>query len=143
MEEFEYTYTGGMSDEAVERRLREANTATLALAEANEAYAIPVGIHYGDGVVYLRLAVQPGSEKRAFLAATERASLLVYGDDPLEESWSVVVRGPIDPATESEHERLGDLDGEFVPIRVFGEAIEELEPRLFALRIETMTGRSA
>jgi len=143
MEEFEYTHTGGMSDEAVEGRLREANTATLALAKENEAYAIPVGIHYEDGVVYLRLAVQPGSEKREFIAATERASLLVYDDEPPEESWSVVVRGPIEVATEADRETIGDVETKFIPLRVFGEAIPDLDPRLFALRIETMTGRTA
>ncbi|WP_331233742.1 pyridoxamine 5'-phosphate oxidase family protein [Natronorarus salvus] len=143
MEEFEYTYTGGMSDEAVGRRLREANTATLALAEGNEAYAIPVAIHYEEDAVYLRLAVQPGSTKRGFLAATDRACLLVYDDDPLEESWSVLVRGPIEPATEADRETIGDVETKFVPLRVFGEPIEDLEPRLFALRVETITGRTA
>jgi uncharacterized protein len=142
MEGFDYTYTGGMSDDEVEDRLHEADTATLALAADDEAYAIPVAIHYSDGAIYLRLAVQPGSEKRAFLAATDRACLLVYDDGgSIEESWSVLVRGPIEPVTGREGERIDE--SAFVPLRVFGEAIEDLDPRLFALRIESMTGRSA
>lgn len=140
MGDIEYTYTRGMDDEAVENRLGDAETGVLALAEDDDAYAIPVAFHREDDRVYFRLAIHEGSEKAAYLESTGRATLVVYDTDPPDDSWSIVLRGTIHP---SERE-LDDtaINARFTPLRVFDEAIGGVEPTVYELVVETVTGRT-
>ncbi|MCL7416615.1 MAG: pyridoxamine 5'-phosphate oxidase family protein [Halalkalicoccus sp.] len=138
--EIEYTYTRGMDDEAVARRLTDAETGVLALAAGDDAYAIPVAFHRENDRVYFRLAIHEGSEKAAYLESTARAALVVYDTEPPDDSWSVVLRGPIGPAERDLDD--GTINALFTPLRVFDEAIEAVEPTVYELAVETVTGRT-
>lgn len=139
-EQFEYTYTVGMTDEEVEARLAEAETGVLSLADDGDAYGIPLAYHWDGESFVFRLGVHPGSEKLAFLEATERASFLVYDYEPPDESWSVMAFGRV---RELPAERATELDEreEFLPLRIFGEPMDEVEPTLYEFVVESMTGR--
>lgn len=140
MGDVEYTYTRGMDEGTVEKRLDAAETGVLALAEDGDAYAIPVAFHREGEWVYFRLAIHEGSEKAPYLGSTAQAALVVYDTDPPDDSWSIVLRGPI---RESERE-FGEatINALFTPLRVFGEAIEGVEPTVYELEVETVTGRT-
>lgn len=142
MKEIEYTYTYGMDEDKVEELLRTHQTGSLALADSDEAYAIPVAYHYEDGVVYFRLGEHEGSEKMAFLDATERACLLVYDyDAEADTSWSIVVRGALSRVGAEELPALDERSLDYAPLRVFGEDIGDLEPVGVRLDIDEITGR--
>ena len=141
MEQFEHTYTVGMDQEAVEQRLREAETGVLSLADGGEAYGIPVAYHWDGEAVIFRLGEHPESEKLAFIDATARASFLVYHYAAADASWSVLARGPIERLSPEESDLLESQD-DFLPLRIFGEAMERLEPALYALEVESLTGRT-
>lgn len=142
-----FAYTEGMDRETVERRLHEAGTGVLSLADGDEAYAIPVAYHYEDGAVFFRLGEVPDAEKLAYLDATATATLVVYSADPTEEaraldSWSILVRGPIrEVPRDDPHYDAAAINEEFAPIRVFDEDVDELELTLWALEPESVTGR--
>ncbi|WP_435361145.1 pyridoxamine 5'-phosphate oxidase family protein [Haloarchaeobius sp. DFWS5] len=138
MEHVEYVYTFGMDDEELERRLTEHGHGVLSLADGGDAYAVPISYSYQDGRFCLRLAAREGSEKMAYADATETASLVVYGSDSADESWSIVVRGDLvraDDITETE------INERYQPLRVFGEDVAELEPTVWELRPSEVTGR--
>lgn len=136
----EYTYTRGMDDETVDEHLEDAGTGVLALASEGDAYAIPVAFHREGDRVYFRLAIHEGSEKVDYLDSTARAALVVYDTDPPDDSWSIVLRGPIREADRAETD--GTINALFTPLRVFDEAIEGIEPTLYELAVETVTGRT-
>ncbi|MFW5937996.1 MAG: pyridoxamine 5'-phosphate oxidase family protein [Halanaeroarchaeum sp.] len=140
MTENEYTDTEGMTDREIEERLYEAETGVLALARSGEAYAVPVACHYDGEALFLRLGEHEGSEKMATVETTDRASLVCYEHTPPDESWSVVVRGPIVRVDDPVEPPSPDADA-FLPIRLFGEPVEAVEEVLFELEIESVTGR--
>lgn len=86
--------TGGTMD-AVEiaEFLESQHTGVLSLADADDAYAIPVSFTYHeDEGVFLRLGFAPGSQKKRYLDATEHATFVAYDDT--DEGWkSVLVEG--------------------------------------------------
>lgn len=143
LRESAFTYTRAMSDGEADRRLQEAETGALALANGGEAYAVPVAFHRENDRVYLRLGLHPGSTKARLLDATDRASLLVYDTGPSDRTWSIVITGPIE-RLDDDHQLFDDatIDVLFAPIRVFDEPIEAIEPTVFALAIETIHGRT-
>lgn len=143
MDHVEYTYTTGMPDEELNERLHAADFGVLSLAREGEAYAIPVSFHYDDGRVLLRLGTESDSEKVRFLEATERATLLVYEAPNEDESWSVLLRGPIRPLPEDERADISDADVNewFAPFRVFDESIEDVTWELYELDPDSVTGR--
>lgn len=143
LRESAFTYTRAMNDGEAERRLREAEIGTLALANDREAYAIPVAFHHENDRVYFRLGLHPGSTKMRFLDATARASLLVYETGPSDSAWSIVISGPIERLEDGD-ERFDDatINALFAPLRVFDEPIEAIDPTVFALAIETVHGRT-
>lgn len=138
MEHVECVYTFGMDEAELERRLRDAETGVLSLARDGDAYSIPVSFHYDDGRVLLRFGVEEGGEKLSFLDGTETASFVVY-EATGGESWSILVRGTLAPASESMDESA--INERFVPLRVFDESISDVEPELYELRVESVTGR--
>lgn len=137
MKHVDYVYTVGMSEAAVEERLRESESGVLALARGGSAYAVPVSHHYEDGVIHLRLADDDRSEKLAAAETTEEATYVCYGTDD-GETWSIVASGPlrrtgvVDPETSNER---------FGPLHVFDEAIEDVTLVGFELRVERVAGR--
>lgn len=149
MEHVEYAYTTGMDGDAVADRLRESETGVLSLARDGDTYAVPLAHYYEDGSLYVRLGVTPGSEKAAFLAATDRATYVVYGTEERAaarelDSWSVVVTGPLQrlPAERRDEFDTPTINRRFSPIRVFDEPIEAIEIEIYELDIERMTGRT-
>ncbi|GGN99513.1 MULTISPECIES: pyridoxamine 5'-phosphate oxidase family protein [Haloarcula] len=144
----EFAYTEGLTEAEVETRLRDATDGVLALADDGDAYAIPVFHHYEDGSLYVRLGETPDSRKAAYVETTDTATYVVYeaettSDDAEQHGWSVVARGPIravppdDPAYDAV-----TINDRFAPIRVFDEALDEVELTLYELRIEELAGRS-
>lgn len=148
MEHIEYAYTSGMSDSEVEQRLQDAETGVLSLADANDAYAIPLAHYYDGERLYFRLGFTEGSTKGAFWETTETACYVVYGaeptDDPRElDSWSVIITGELVELSASARERFdtAEINRQFTPIRVFDEAIEDIEITIVELDIVTVAGR--
>jgi len=148
MEHVEFAYTSGMDDAAVEERLSSADTGVLALARDDDAYAVPLAHYYEDGHLYFRIGTVAGSEKGSWLDDTATATYVLHGTESTDEaaeldSWSVVARGPLRELTGDERARFdtAEINRHFSPIRVFDEAIEDVEITLYELRIESLTGR--
>ena len=140
MEQFEYTFMVGMDEAEVEARLEAAEAGVLSLARGDDAYAVPLAYHYEDGAFVFRLGDHGDSEKLAFVDATERACFLVWDADPPETSWSVLAFGRLGAVPADRAASLAERE-EFLPLRLFGEAVEELETRLVELDVEVLTGR--
>jgi hypothetical protein len=142
----DYVYTVGMDATAVDERLRAAATGVLALADGGRAYAVPVSIHLVDGRVYLRLSDESGvgdaetSRKLAFVDATDEAALVCYAADG-DDSWSVLVTGPIEPVDAVDDVDAASINEAFGPLRVFDETIEDVRLHLYELRPTSVTGR--
>jgi nitroimidazol reductase NimA-like FMN-containing flavoprotein (pyridoxamine 5'-phosphate oxidase superfamily) len=137
----EFAYSIGMTDDEVASHLRRESVGVLALADGGDSYAIPVAYHYDGERIYVRLGLNPDSRKTEMLAKTHTACFLIYSAEPLQDSWSVVATGPL-----SEVESPSEFDDElvnalFVPLRVFDEPIEDIDPTVFALEIESISGR--
>ena len=97
-------------------------TGLLALAKGDVGYAIPVSFAFDpdESFVYLRLGFAPGSQKRAFVDATDRASFVVY--DETDEGWkSVVAEGRLEERSKT------SLDSSIV------EAVEGLRIPFFSV----------
>ncbi|MFB6165074.1 MAG: pyridoxamine 5'-phosphate oxidase family protein [Haloarculaceae archaeon] len=139
--EDEYTYTRGMTDEEVAEVLSAADTGTLALADGDDAYAVPMAIHYDGERVLFHVGDRPDSKKMRFIDATETATLVVYEAPTPDEAWSVLVEGNLREATPDERAAVTDPDDLFVPLRIFGEPIEDVEPALYVLEVDLATGR--
>jgi len=142
MDHVEFTYTGGIDEETVRQRLQASTTGVLSLADGDDAYGIPLAHHYDGGdSILLRLGDHPGSEKMAFLDATDRAAYVVYHYTDPADSWSVLATGPLEPVPDAERPTDAEVNQWFPAIRVFDEAIDEVDIALYELRIERLTGR--
>ena len=149
MKHIEYAYTHGMDSDEIEARLRSAETGVLSLSRDNDAYAVPLAHYYDGAGLYFRIGSTAGSTKRAFREATETACYVLYGveetDEPEElESWSIHITGQLDQLPEDEYDRFDTaaINRHFSPIRVFDEAIDDIEITIVKLDIDTITGRS-
>lgn len=143
MDVSDYVYTAGMDEDEVDERLRSGNTGVLALANGNDAYAIPVSYRYDGESIRFRLGNDGDSRKLAFAEATEQACFVRYGVDGPLDSWSILVEGPIrelPPEAWAASDRE-ELEEEYDPLRVFDEAVEETELTAYDLQIGRMTGR--
>lgn len=137
-----------MDDSEIEDHLEAAESGVLALSDDGDAYAIPLDHYYDGDELYFRLGKTEGSTKREFYETTETACYVLYGieptDDPQElDSWSIVITGQLVELPETEHERFdtAEINRHFSPIRVFDEAIDDVEITLVRLEIDTITGR--
>jgi hypothetical protein len=140
----EYVYTVGMDDAEVERRLRAAEAGVLALADDGAAYAVPISHVYEDGVVYLRMSDDDDDPRKLrFADATVEASFLVYGIEGPGDSWSVLCAGPLREVTDPAEAGFdaATMTERFGALRVFDEAVQDVELRLYALDVERLTGR--
>ena len=148
MKHVEYAYTIGMDDSEIRQRLRTTETGVLALSGDGEAYAIPLAHYYDEGRLYFRLGMTEGSKKREFRETTETACYTLYGAEPTDDprgldSWSILITGRLVELPETEHERFdtAEINRHFSPIRVFDEAIDDIEIAIVELEIERMAGR--
>lgn len=141
MDQFAYAFTTGLDRDAIDDRLRSAETGVLSLAAGDDAYGIPLAYHWdGDRFVF-RLGDHPDSEKMAFLGSTDRASFLVYHYTAPEDSWSVLATGRLRELPADEADALEERD-DFLPLRLFGEAVPDVEPVLYVLEVGTLTWRT-
>ncbi len=148
MKHVAYAYTRGMDAGELEDRLRSAETGVLALADDGDAYAFPLAHYYdGDGL-YFRLGITDGSSKQGFWETSRTACYVLHGAQSTEnpqglDSWSIIVTGELVELPDAERERFDttEINRHFPPIRVFDEAIDEIEIMMAELEIDTMTGR--
>lgn len=82
------------------------------------------------------------------METTKTACYVLYGADPTDDpqgldSWSIIVTGQLVELPATEHERFdtAEINRHFSPIRVFDEAIEEMEITIVELDIDAITGR--
>lgn len=141
MEQFEYAFTAGLDRDAIDERLRETETGVLSLADGGDAYGLPLAFHWDGESFVFRLGDHPESEKMAFLEATAEATFVVYRYATPEDSWSIMARGQLRELPADEAEALEARD-DFLPLRLFGEAVPEVTPRLYELQVESLTGRT-
>jgi len=139
MNQVEYIYTGGLSQDVARERLATAEVGVLALAESGESYAIPMGhVLDGDRLLF-RFGDEPDSAKAAFAAETTTASFTVFDYTAPDDSWSILARGPIERTDlEPTDTTVNEL---FPPFRLFDESVKEVEYDIYELRIEELTGR--
>lgn len=109
---------------------------------------IPLAHYYDGDSLYFRLGLTAGSTKREFYETTEMACYVLYGAEPTDDprgldSWSIIVTGQLVELPETEHERFdtAEINRHFSPIRVFDEAIEDIDITVVKLDIDTITGR--
>lgn len=147
MDDVEFEYTVGMDREAVETALVDGNTAVLALASDDDAYAIPVSYRYDGERILVRLGVGEASAKMGYLERTDTATLVCYGADPEVEgaevwrdSWSVVARGHL-RRVEDELDDAAVNELFPTPIRVFSEPVDDMEVRVYEFVADELTGR--
>ena len=149
MDNIEYVYTRGMNDSELSEKLSTANTGVLSLANDSDAYGIPLAHYYDGERLYLRLGVTDGSQKQAFIEETTTATYVVYGNPGAEgswnpDSWSVIVTGRLVelPKKEEAEFDTAAINREFSALRVFDEAIDELDVQLYEFEIDSLTGRT-
>ncbi|MFB6184553.1 MAG: pyridoxamine 5'-phosphate oxidase family protein [Haloarculaceae archaeon] len=149
MDDVDFAYTRGLDETAVAELLGETGHGVLSLARNGEAYAIPVAYAFDGETFFVRLGMTPDSRKRAFVETTETACLVVYRAESTDApqalaTWSVVATGPLREPTEAERMAFpaDELNRRFAPLRIFDEAIDEIDVELYALDPETLTGRT-
>ncbi len=143
MDRIEYVYTFGMDTETIERHLRNGEVGVLALAADSSAYAVPVGYHYDGSSLYIRLADDGSSTKMEYVESTTEACFSLYGNGSGQDSWSILVRGPLRKLTGDERERFDAtaLNDAFHRLYVFDQDIESIDLELYELEMESVTGR--
>lgn len=120
-------------------------TGVLALAADDEPYAIPISYGYDadDRRFFLRLVSTPESEKRAFLAASPTARLVVYEED--ESTYrSVVVIGVLEEISTDDMtvERIEQYGSAKRPLfEIWGRNKKDLDIKLYELDCESVSGR--
>jgi len=98
-----------MSRDEIDAFLAEQGTGVLALADGDDAYAVPISFGYTDGRLYFaffRFADEP--RKEAYAAATKRACLAVYEAESTFRWRSVLAMGPIEPVGPDRWDEVGD-----------------------------------
>lgn len=138
-----YDYTIGMTDDELEERLRAESIGVLSLADGGESYAIPVAYHYDEETVFIRLGLHPNSRKADMIEMTDTACFLLYGAEPIDASWSIIATGTLRQIEDSSQFSDEVINSLFVPLRVFGECVEEIDQTVFALDIDSISGRRA
>jgi len=128
-----------MDEDAVDGYLRRGNHGVLALADANDAYAVPLSYHDDGDRFLLRVSGHAdGSEKQRYLDATDTATFVCFAA-AVDESWSIHIRGPIAEWSVTADEAT--LNEWFPPFRLFDESVEDVTFVLYGLDVETVVGR--
>jgi nitroimidazol reductase NimA-like FMN-containing flavoprotein (pyridoxamine 5'-phosphate oxidase superfamily) len=140
MDHVEYVYTVGMDAATVDEHLRTGSHGVLALADGDDAYAVPLSYRYDDGRLLLRVSTHgdAGGEKRRYLETTETATFVRFADEA-DDAWSIQVRGRLAPWDGAADEAT--LNDWFSPFRLFDEAVADVEFTLYELDVERITGR--
>ena len=143
MEHVEYVYTEGIDEEEIGRLLKERGHGVLALARDDDAYAVPLNYLYDGSRLLVRVSDEPESTKVAYAESTETATFIVYEMDEAGNSWSVMIRGEIRPLLAEEQARFTDtkINEQFLPFRLFDEAVPEVKMLIYELNPYEITGR--
>jgi nitroimidazol reductase NimA-like FMN-containing flavoprotein (pyridoxamine 5'-phosphate oxidase superfamily) len=135
---------------AIDAFLASQSTGTLSFAKENESYAVPVGFTYAPetGDIYFRLGYAPGSRKREYIEATDRATFVVAAET--DAGWqSVVARGRLEHRNTVDELAKHRLPGESVsqadrelaiPFYHVFEAPDEMVFALVRLEVDELTG---
>lgn len=141
MEHVEFVYTTGMSEEEIAERLAATHTGVLALADADDAYAVPLSFHFDGERFLIRVGEDENSEKVAFVEAPGEACFVVFdADGGGRQSWSVVARGTIQVVADDAYDDA-TLNELFPPLHVFDEVPEDVAVHVVALDPRSITGR--
>ncbi len=139
MDHVEYVYTSGMTESETDEFLREGDHGVLALADGNDAYAVPLNYHYDGEVLLLRVSEHNSeSEKLRYLKTTNSALFLCY-EVTSTGSWSIQIRGAIQRWQGEIDETT--LNKWFPPFHVFDESVNNVEFSLYKLEMDEVTGR--
>jgi hypothetical protein len=140
MDHVEYVYTVGMDAADIDDYLRAGSHGVLALADGDDAYAVPLSYHYDGEQFLLRVSTHDdiGSEKRRYLETTDTATFVCFAADA-DGSWSIHVRGSVAPWDGTVDEAT--LNEWFPPFRLFDEAVEDVEFTLYELDMGSVVGR--
>lgn len=140
MEHVEFVYTVGMTESAIDEHLQSHTHGVLGLADNDDAYAVPLNHHYDGSRLLLRVSEHedgvPG--KLEFLETTAVATYVCYTATE-EESWSILIRGPLRNSIEDPDEET--LNEWYPPFRVFDETVNNVEFSLWELQMDTVIGR--
>jgi hypothetical protein len=135
----------GLSREETDALLARHETGVLALARDDDPYSIPISYGYDSETrrFYLRLVSTPQSEKRAFLASSPRARLVVYEEaEPVYRSAVAIgtlEEIPRDELTVEHVEQYGEAKRPL--FEIWGESKRTLDVRLYRLDPDELSGR--
>ncbi len=100
----------GMSTEEIDTFLREEGVGLLSLADAGDAYAVPISFGWdGTSLYFYLFRFGERSKKYDFLDGTETASFAVYTVEDKYRWRSVVATGPLSAVPEDEAETVDDV----------------------------------
>lgn len=134
-----------MSPAEMDALLARHETGVLALARADDPYAVPISYGYDadDRRFYLRLVSTPESEKRRFLSSSPATRIVVYEEDG-DTYQSVIATGElveIDPA-ELTVERIEQFGEAKRPLfEIWGVGKPDLDIKLYELDPDEVSGR--
>lgn len=138
--------TGGewMDRAEAEAFLDDQGVGVLSLADADEAYGVPLSYGYdADAEVIYFVLLRPGeqSRKEQFMETTERASFLVYDVVDPGDWRSVIAAGPVRPTRDDEQERAVEIiQTEAWYPNVFRESAPTRGIAGWALEVEEVSG---
>jgi nitroimidazol reductase NimA-like FMN-containing flavoprotein (pyridoxamine 5'-phosphate oxidase superfamily) len=133
--------TGAETDALLERR----ETGVLALARADEPYAIPISYGYDADVrrFCMRLVSAPESEKRRFLSDAPEVRFVVYEEDGTTYR-SAIANGRLErlPRSELTPEHVEQYGSAKRPLfEMWEEAKGDLDIQLYVLDPDELSGR--
>lgn len=134
-----------LSASEVDDFLGSHETGVLSLAHDDDPYAVPVSYGYAadERTLYLRLVSTPDSEKRAFLASSPEARLVVYENDA-DVYRSIIASGTLEeiPREELTAEHVEQYGEAGRPLfEIWGEEKPDLQIQLYRLRPDELSGR--
>lgn len=133
-----------MSREEVDEFLREQGVGLLALADGDDAYAVPISFGYdGEGTLYFFLIrFGEDSRKLSYLETTAEATFAVTAVESGTRWKSVLVGGPVDRVPEAERGRMEDaMYDNALAARLFPYEEPITSITRARLRIDRVTGR--
>jgi len=134
-----------MSDDEVDDVMQRAGAGVVALADENDAYAVPMSFGYDaeERAVYMMMAFAPESKKRRWIRNTETATFVVYEFDDDSEARSVVVTGRIEEADDDAGKGYASLtdNAEFTVMHESGALPEDTEHSVYRLDADSISGR--
>jgi hypothetical protein len=132
-----------MTDEAIDDFLADQGVGVLSLAADGEPYGLPISFGYdGDRCYVLFAGHSEKGQKVRFAEETRTASLLAFEVAGDAEWRSVVVDGPFARIVPDQWEaaREAMLNNAYRPDLLVDVDVQS-DPRVWALDIETRTGR--